>query len=216
MGPQADLIKLRSLVTQLQTQLLAQEQPQKEKRKAPEAVEAKKPTIAALALPAPPETETEQIAEDTAWEEEAEAENVLDGQTAAAIARKLAKQHSAQCINAEPDEAEEEPEPNEPEEPPAPIRTPAPACLDASIEEAMSSAAAAPATAINSSTHKKEYMRLVLGLKWLPKYRALYSNLFLTKKRLMDGGALEAYPSMHAMANGTTKDACLDVSKPRS
>ncbi|CAE7682522.1 unnamed protein product [Symbiodinium necroappetens] len=71
----------------------------------------------------------------------------------------------------------------EPKEP-----NPEPAQLARDVPSGTPSAAAAPASdeqKINSTTHKKEYMRL---------------------KRIVESGQLSAYPSMHQLANGIVKE----------
>ncbi|CAE7769876.1 unnamed protein product [Symbiodinium microadriaticum] len=71
-------------------------------------------------------------------------------------------------------------EPNDP--------NPEPAQHARDVPSGAPSAAAAPASdeqKINSTTHKKEYMRL---------------------KRIVESGQLSAYPSMHQLANGTVKE----------
>ena len=74
---------------------------------------------------------------------------------------------------------------------------------------------------VNSTTHKKEYMRLEsswrLGLSclwgfvtWLRVATKCFVDLSTTKKRLIDGGKLATnYPGMHSLANGTFKVAGL-------
>ena len=74
---------------------------------------------------------------------------------------------------------------------------------------------------VNSTTHKKEYMRLEslwhLGLlclwgfvTWLRVATKCFVDLPTTKKRLIDGGKLATnYPGMHSLANGTFKVAGL-------
>ena len=70
---------------------------------------------------------------------------------------------------------------------------------------------------VNSTTHKKEYMRLVhYSANVLIQHQVLLCCMFChvqnhcpSKKRLIDSGALADYPNMQGLATGTCKDHML-------
>ena len=150
-----------------------------------------------LALPGPLETEpTECVAEDRDAEHEAEMESVVesveDGQRTADLAKKLAREHAAKAVATpartaanlpelemleEDEEAEEGQEPDKTKQTSKPAKPssnhvppPHPMGSRGTSPEASSSAANVPDVTINSSTHKREYMRLVSSLKELTRY----------------------------------------------
>ena len=163
-----------------------------------------------------------------AWDEdqecEADAEEILSAQSeVSAEAEKKKKEtdskeaalqrlRSTHNLNAAPSAAAPASTASMPALPDAnPASMPSMPALPHANQAPSADAARAPPPEVNSKTHKKEYMRLV---PWIAgstvQVVATLSWIawFSFKGRLMNNGTITAtsYPSMHALANGTTKE----------
>ena len=178
-GPNEDLAGVLAVVNQLRAALTQQIRTSSEPGQQPEPVPA-------AALEAPPAVDDEACAADSDQEGEAEAETVSNVQDAVA-AQKKAEEEEALPVKpvptpvrgdvsgalqrlkssmalALPASPSPNTEPSEKKEPPC-HGTQAPAAAqNASAPNALNSSNDASAPAVNSTTHKREYMRLVPGL----------------------------------------------------
>ena len=106
---------------------------------------------------------------------------------------------------------------------PTPVRAPAPAALPAPAEVPQCSEPQEPKVKVNSSTHPKDYAKLVSGLNcelWSCDFRIIYIYIYCVcvcacvcvvvraKNRLYDAGHLAAFPEMASIWESSLQD-CL-------
>ena len=179
LGPNEDLAGVLAVVNQLRAALTQQIRTSSEPGQQPEPV-----------LEAPPAVDEEACAADSDQEGEADAETVSDVQDAVAAQKKAEEEETlaakpvptpvrgdvsgalqrlkSSMALALPASPSPNTEPSEKKEPPCnETQTPA-AAQNASAPNALNSSNDASSVAVNSTTHKREYMRLVPGLASQP------------------------------------------------